>query len=129
MIKVSIYFIFIVLSGCGYLKYANELLALKSVGDSQLRIEKYLNKQEESFGVLIEDIKSEKFKKGISKREVLKLYGEPVLSEVITDESVVKEVFLYRHPTNYFTSDRVYLYFDSAETLLYREYIPYKTNN
>lgn len=129
MIKVSIYFIFIVLSGCGYLKYANELLALKSVGDSQLRIEKYLGKQEKLFCVLIEDIKSEKLRKGIFKREVLKLYGEPVLSETITGESVVKEVFLYRHPTDYFTSDRVYLYFDSSATLLYWEYIPYETNN
>lgn len=123
---VNYLFVFILLSGCVYLKYADKLFVLKGMGDNRRQIKKYLDEQDKLFGVLKEDIKSDRLRKGMLKREVLKLYGEPVLSEEVTADSLVKEAFLYRHPTDYFSSDRVYLYFDNSETLLYWEYIPYK---
>jgi len=108
------------LTGCG--SRAEGLLTLKRVGDSQEEIERYLQRQERLFNKLAEDIKNKKLKAGISKRKITGIYGEPVLSKQPSDS--LTTVFLYRHPTKYFSSDKVYLYFDESGELSSWKYIP-----
>ena len=109
--------------GCFFLP--ESLKTLKSVGDSQERIEAYLARQLKLFNQLLVDLKDEAIEPGISKARFIRVYGEPILSKEVGDLSG-DTVLLYRHPTEYFKSDRVYLYFDQEENLVRWEYKPKK---
>ena len=119
-------FLWFVSSGCTVIRYSQQLGTLKALGASQKEIQEYLDKQERLFHQLIEDVKNERLKPGISKESVLKTYGTPILSKEINKEPLIKERLLYRHPTRAFTSDRIYLYFDKSCKLTYWEYKPFK---
>lgn len=107
------------LSGCAR---TAGLLTLKRVGASQQEIERYLERQEKLFKRLAEDVKNKKLKPGTSKQKVINVYGEPVLSKC--NKTSLETAFLYRHPTKYFNSDKVYLYFDKDSKLSSWKYIP-----
>lgn len=103
----------LMLCGCAKLAHLDELLTLKNVSDNQRQIQIYLEKQEKGFTRLKDDIKNDRLTLGQFKRSIIDKYSEPVLIEKPEPESVgIKEILLYRHPTNYFKSDRIYLYFD-----------------
>lgn len=109
-------------TGCAKLQ---GLMTLKRLGDSQKQIEDYLTRQKELFDVLVADIKEGTLREGMTKRQFIKTYGEPVLTR--HDESLPQqEILLYRHPTEYFTSDRVYASFNETGTLIRWEYEPYQ---
>lgn len=112
------------LNGCSLLQHYEQLMALKRIGDSQREIELYLKAQEEGFYKLKQDLKTKKLKIGVPQEEILARYGEPVLSKEVKDKPQIQQVFLYRHPTNYFTSDKIYLYFDKNRKLVSFEYKP-----
>ncbi len=115
----------VLLCGCAKLAHLNELLTLKSLSDDQRQIEIYLKKQERGFKRLCDDVKNNRLKKGELKRAVISKYSEPVLTKEAGPENTgVKEILLYRHPTDYFKSDRIYLYFDGANRLLLWEMKP-----
>ena len=108
--------------GCFFLPEG--LRTLKSVGDSQDEISAYLAKQLRLFNQLLIDLDDEAIEPGISKERFMRIYGEPILSKEVSEPSG-GTMFLYRHPTEYFTSDRVYFYFDQEENLSNWEYKPY----
>ena len=111
------------MSGCFFLPEG--LKTLKSVGDSQDKIEAYLTRQVKFFNKLLTDLEKEVLEPGISKQRFMHTYGQPILSKEVT-EPLGGVKFLYRHPTEYFKSDRVYLYFDQEENLVRWEYKPYR---
>ena len=106
-------------SGCFFLP--ESLKTLKSIGDSQDEISAYLAKQLKLFNQLLVDLKNEAIEPGISKKRFIRIYGEPILSKEVSEPSG-GTILLYRHPTEYFKSDRVYLYFDQKEKLVRWEY-------
>lgn len=110
------------ISGCFFLP--ENLKTLKNVGDSQKEINSYLSRQVKLFNRLLADLKRNALRPGISKERFIRIYGDPVISKEIAGPSG-NTMLLYRHPTNYFKSDRVYLYFDREEKLLRWEYKPY----
>ena len=73
-----------------------------------------------------EDLKNNRLAKGMLTKQILATYGEPILSKEVSDKDSAKEVFLYRHPTEFFSSDRIYLYFDNDKRLLFWEFEPAK---
>jgi len=109
------------MQGCFFLP--ESLKTLKSIGDSQNEIGVYLARQLKLFNQLLVDLKDEAIEPGISKARFIRVYGEPILSKEVGDPSR-GTVLLYRHPTEYFKSDRVYLYFDQEENLVRWEYKP-----
>ena len=111
------------LSGCFFLPEG--LKTLKSFGDSQERIEAYLIKQTRLFNELLNDLNQEALEPGISKNKFIYTYGEPILLKEVDNPSGGL-MLLYRHPTEYFKSDRVYFYFDQEERLVRWEYKPKK---
>jgi len=111
------------LSGCLFLPEG--LKTLKSVGDSQKEMEAYLARQVKLFNKLLNDLEDEALKPGISKGKLIRIYGEPILSKEVV-EPLRGVRLLYRHPTEYFESDRVYFYFDQKEKLVRWEYKPKK---
>jgi len=114
------------MSGCFFLP--KSLKTLKSVGDSQDEISTYLAKQLELFNQLLVDLEDEVVEPGISKKRFIRTYGEPILVKEVSEPSG-GIVLLYRHPTEYFKSDRVYLYFDQEEKLVRWEYKPYRDDS
>lgn len=111
-----------VFSGCATL---DELLALKRLGSSQEQIARDIKREEKYFSKLKADIRDQQLKPGLSQDEFLRAYGEPILSRESVDLPG-GEVFLYRHPTRYFNSDKVYVYFDASGKMQSWEYIPYE---
>jgi len=104
------------------------LLTLKRLGDSQEQMQRSVDKQKAYLLKLIKDIKEDKLTPGSSIDDIERRYGEPVLVKEGQEMSSIK-VFLYREPTNYFESDKVYLYFNKEEKLTKWEYKPYKKQN
>jgi len=109
------------LGGCAVL--SDELQALKDVGRSQAQIGSYVKRENRRFLKLLKHYKKGHLKIGIPKSRIIAAFGEPVLIKSL-DDNLVKEVFLYRHPTDFFTSDKIYLYFDKSNKLVRWEYRP-----
>ncbi len=110
-------------SGCALFTNPQGVMALKRYGDNQAQIQSYVDRQVKLFDKLVEDLKAQKLEAGTSQKDFMRLYGEPVLSST-TDDPQAGEVFLYRHPMEYFNTDRVYAYFDETGSLVRWEYKP-----
>ena len=109
------------MSGCSKVE---GLLTLKRLGNSQDQIQRYVDQQKTYFLKLVKDIKAKKITLGLSRNDIERRYGEPVLIKE-GQEELSGKVFLYREPINYFESDKVYLYFSKEEKLTKWEYKPY----
>lgn len=116
-IKITFYFLILFLAGCSLAKNYDKLMVLRRYGDNQQEIEDYLNKQDMLFSKLRQDISNNRLKKGESKQEILNIYGDPVYCKAVKGKPGIAELFLYRHPTKYFFSDKAYLYFDNNKLL------------
>lgn len=114
-IKFLIIF-FIIISGCAYLTHIDGLSTLDSLGKSQEDIDRYIKNQEKLFYVLREDVANKNVYTGLTKKDIIKKYGEPVLNKNI-DSGNEKSVFLYRHPIKYYSNTRIYLYFGYSDKL------------
>lgn len=100
-------------------------MTLKRYNASQVDMQRYVDRQTKLFNRLIEDVKSDNLKKGTAQRRIVGMYGDPIFVKDIDDGSPAKEKLLFRHPMHYFTSDKVYMYFDENKKLLYWKYVPY----
>lgn len=103
---------FTLFAGCAYISNYQEARALQRYSNSQERIGKYLQRQQEAFSKLKDDIVSGQLKPGLPKSKVVSLYGEPVFCKVAGDGD--GQSCLYRHPTHYFGTDTAYLLFDEG---------------
>ncbi|MBU1091035.1 MAG: hypothetical protein KKC42_04250 [Candidatus Omnitrophica bacterium] len=111
LICVSIF----LLGGCAVSPLDQRISLLKRLAANQKEIERDIKKQEKLFYKLIEDIKGQRLKEGESKEEILSRYGEPIFCKVPQEEDM--EFCLYRHPTKYFLTTKVYFYFDQVGNL------------
>ncbi len=117
ILGVGVFFI----NGCTVVKYSDQLLTLKNIGDSQRQINQYIENQKELFALLLYDIHNDLIAADLTEADIKSRYGDPVMS---AETSSGTKRLLYRHPTEYYTSDRVYFYIDSAGTLIRWEYVP-----
>lgn len=117
MIKPVLFLFFIFLSltllqGCALFTKAPQLLTLKRLGDSQKQMELDVEAKKKNLEKLIKDIEADKLERGLSFKKFISRYGEPVLEKEVKKGGRMKKL-LYRHPVEYFNTDKVYLYFDS----------------
>jgi hypothetical protein len=105
--------IIFILSGCA----TQGVMSLQRLAISQEELKEEVNTQEKFFSVLLDDLKNNRLKNGLSKEEILAKYGEPIYSKPVSGDPEKKEFLLYRHPTNYFSSELVYLYLDQNQRL------------
>ena len=110
---LCLFFLFIVCMGC------SRLLLLKSIASSQKQMETYIARQKKGFLRLKQDIQRNRLQKGISRETVIKRYGEPVFCAAQENpiDIGISQSCLYRAPMEYFSADKVYLYFDQQELL------------
>ena len=122
---VVIYFMILCLTGCGYIRYSSELLTLKGAGDSKKEIEQYVQQREELFNLLLQEVKADRLKIGTPRETILETYGDPIFSKDSNEIKDSQDVSLYRRPVNYFDSDRIYLYFNSKNSLVHIKLLLY----
>ena len=107
----------IFLCGCITADEMHGLLTLKHLSDNQAHQEKYMKIQEAKFQKLLQYVKEEKLEPGRSKKWILAAFGEPILTKAIEDGVEAKESLMYRHPDQFFGSEKVYLFLDGKQTL------------
>ncbi len=116
--KTRIYLIVTVLfiAGCVSSKEFNYegIRNLSQLAVEQRRLGCYLKKQEALVAQLRSDILEGTLQKGMRQDAIIVLYGEPVVSRELAASDNKNEVFIYRHPTRFFSTDIMYLYFDGA---------------
>jgi hypothetical protein len=108
LINLLVLFIFF---GC-----SGRIFNLICLNSSVSSLQKETDISQTKFDKLLEDIKLDKLKSGLSKQNIMRFYGEPVLVKRIG--SSPGEEWLYRAPLEYFETPKVYLIFDSQEELL-----------
>jgi hypothetical protein len=115
----------LLLSSCSIIEHKDQLLALKRLGDDQARQEQFLKRQEKKFQLLLSDYEKGRLKQGTAQKKILSRYGEPVsFKEQLEDQSGVTEEFVYRHPEQFFGSEKIYLYFNKDSKLINWQYQP-----
>ncbi|MFH1772432.1 MAG: hypothetical protein ABH872_06410 [Candidatus Omnitrophota bacterium] len=115
----------LLMGGCALKHYSQELSTLKGIGINQKQIQNYIDRQKKLFANLVNDTLGNQLEKGTAKEVFLDKYGDPVLVKNLGVKSEFKEKLLYRDPVNYFSSDKVYIYFDKDANLVYWEYMPH----
>ncbi|HOX54133.1 MAG TPA: hypothetical protein PLC32_01625 [Candidatus Omnitrophota bacterium] len=123
--KIALFFSFLVLlSSCSIITRTNQMLTLKSLGDDQALQTKFLKQQEKNFQLLLSDVQNGILKKGATRKDMLSRYGEPIAIKEMTKDSLFAEQFVYRHPEQFFDSEKVYLFFDKDQALAEWKYEP-----
>lgn len=114
--KLHLLFILILLSGCVSRFNMGAIGVLKRFAKNQKEIDDYVRVQSEGFLRLQQDIGKGKLRKGLLKQEVFLKYGESIYCYHSYGETD-KETCLYRHPLKFFSTDKVYLYFEEDNRL------------
>lgn len=99
-------------------------MALRQYSAGQSEIARYIKNGESHFNMLIADIEKRNIKIGAKYNDILRRYGEPVLIWNTEAPSLISKKLLYRKPVDYFSTDRVYLYFDNSDALVKLEHCP-----
>lgn len=93
------------LAGC-----SQPLRTLMALGEEQKGQQWQVAQQEKKFDLLWNDVKAGRLAKGTPSAEIIRRYGDPVLA-------TSPGTFLYRLPTEYFDTPKVYLIFDPQDKL------------
>ena len=121
---MSLGFILLFLSGCAKLQHMDQLLTLKGVADEQKRQQSYIEKQDKKFEQLRESVQTDKIKKFSNQKQILSKFGQPSYGRSVEKNGQTLELWVYRYMVQYFSSDKVNLYFDSDGKLVESAYEP-----
>lgn len=102
----------LLLSGCGQI---HGLKTLKSIGDDNTLKEKELIEETNNYYNLKELIEKARISPGLSKEEILKLTGKPVIQRLRTNG---EEEWAYKSPRKtWFEGKTIYLYFKQGKLI------------
>lgn len=122
---IALFCFFVFLSvGCALIPGYEQVKPLVELGESRSDIDNRLKEDEQLFLKLEKDALKNRLRKNTSKSKILFRYGQPIMSKPVSDREGVKEFLLYRHPTRYFSSNMIYLYFNNKERLCSWEVVP-----
>ena len=97
---------------------------LKGLSDNREQAGRDLKNEEALYNKLKQDINQKRLKKGTPKKNILSEYGQPVFYRAVNHKNEIKLCLIWRHPTEFFSSDMLYLYFDGEEKLVFWEIKP-----
>ncbi len=95
---------------------SQNLKLLLQINDEDKAFKQQLRLQEKGFSLLSKDLERNWLKVGTLKKDIIARYGQPIL-ELPTQMQEEPIKLLYRYPTKYFDSPKVYLYFDNNQAL------------
>jgi len=107
----------IFLSGCVYLAHLDESMFLKNFDNNQKEMQAEIDKEKDSFSQLKSDIEKGHLHKGMKKRNIVSLYGEPPLCRPAQPQSGFEETCIYRNPAGGMEAELVLLNFDAKHRL------------
>ena len=96
------------LSGC-----SQPLRTLIRVNKEQESHHRYIDKQNNRFEALVEDIETDDLDLGLSRKRIIARYGQPIYEKGVEGQTR----FLYRQPLDYNPAKKVYLYFNHEDEL------------
>jgi hypothetical protein len=112
-IHLILFIIFIFVSGgCAILEHKEQISVLQGIEKSQKDIDDYMSKQTRGFNMLRYDIDNNRLTAGVSEGYVTAKYGDPVFDKAAEKNTAETRRLFYRDPLDYFSRDRMYLYFD-----------------
>ena len=106
-----------VLAGCAHGRW-ERLMTLKSLGSEQKDIHAYIEEQDTKFEALLTAVRGDALKKYAGSEAIKALYGEPIYVKRVDRQGGVQKEWLYRYATQFFDSEKVYLYFDREDSLV-----------
>jgi hypothetical protein len=110
--------------GCSVTNNFDEITRLQSYSNNKDRQESGVKAQDQKFEKILAVAKGSGFSQYPDRRSILKNFGKPVFSRWVTKDEIQSEVWLYRHTTQYFGVDKVYIYFDDRGKLQRWDYTP-----
>lgn len=113
MKTIIAFFIVAFLAGCSTVSGLDRIKALSLSRDEQ---EATIKEQDQKFKQLLNDFSTGKIEKGASKDEITQAYGEPILITELKKDSLAEE-WMYRHPAQFFGSEKIFLYFNDKGEL------------
>ena len=126
MNKPTVIFLSLILAGCAQVKQIQNLdplLTLKSYSDEKEEQEKWVSLEEKKFEVLLTAVSSKSIDQASTDDSVLQSFGEPVLVDHIKENDIVIDRWLYRHPIQKLSRQRVYFYFNPDGRLIRYEQV------
>ncbi|MBL7070173.1 MAG: hypothetical protein ISS27_01720 [Candidatus Omnitrophica bacterium] len=111
---LTVFSICLILGGCILLPGGKRISRLQGYSANRDEIEVYVEQQEALYSKLKADINSGVLRPGITKHVILERYSDPIFcnDQPQEEDANIAEICLFRHPTAYFTSDKIYLHFD-----------------
>lgn len=107
--------------GCFSLDSRQRILLIKGLAANNSEIQKYIDTREKLLLKLKDDIRADYLRKNLSAGEIIEAYGEPILTKDIKVNGRFIRRFLYRHPTRFFSAEKIYLAFNEESLLEYWE--------
>lgn len=111
-----------VFGGCAKVQHLDQLLTLKGLADEQAMLGRYVEAQDQKFELMIEEVKAGTLDQYLNKRKILKVFGDPIYIKHVSKNDRELESWLYRYSTEFFDSEKIYLYFDSDNNLVESQY-------
>lgn len=111
-------------SGCSLFSNLDGALRLKSYSDNKDQQEAFVKAQDKNFDRLLAQVKGSGLGKYPDKKSILRTFGKPVFALSVRKDDVDYQVWLYRHSTKFFGTEKIYLYFDVKGKLKTYDYTP-----
>ena len=117
--KISILFIVLfVCAGCARVKRIDQLLTLKDLADEQAVMSQYIEEQDQKFELMLNEARTGTLDQYLNKQRILTAFGDPVFVKHVKEDDQELESWLYRYSTEFFDSEKIYLYFDADNNLV-----------
>ncbi|MDO8675761.1 MAG: hypothetical protein Q7K71_06585 [Candidatus Omnitrophota bacterium] len=113
-------------SGCvqvQMLPHLDEALTLRSFSAQKDEQHQYVRDADARFDKLLAAVQSGDIKKYNTKKDIVRAFGEPVLTKDIVIDGLPSTYGLYRHAIGSKAKQKVYLYFNAQGQLTYWESI------
>jgi len=122
--KIVILFLTVlVFSGCAKVQHLDQLLTLKGLADEQVKMGQYIEEQDQRFELMLSEVRAGTLDQYLNKRKIVKAFGNPIHVKHVNKNDQELESWLYRYSTQFFDSEKIYLYFDPDDNLVESEYI------
>lgn len=109
--------------GCASPSRVNKLLTLKGLADEQDTMGKEIAEQDRKFSLMLEEMRAGTLDQYLTQKRIARNFGDPVFVDNISKDGQPVQVWMYRHPAQYFGSEKIYLYFDPDGHLSESEYV------
>jgi len=93
------------------------------LADEQVKMNKYVEEQDQRFEQMLSEVQAGTLDQYLNKKKIVRAFGNPIHVKHVNKNDQELESWLYRYSTQFFDSEKIYLYFDPNDNLVESEYI------